>query len=226
MFFKTNPISRRLMGFFICFLTTFALMEEYWGQVLSGIRDTSLLEWIGVIAGVTYVLLAAKKIILCWLFALISTSIFIFLCFQQNLFIESGLQVFYFAMAIYGWVSWSKDETKDLPIQIWPIKYHLINILISTILAYGLGYFMSLFTSQESPYLDAFTTIFSLAATFMVAQRVLGNWIYWIIIDVGLAYLYSTRDLELSGLQYFIFSIIAIFAWYSWYKYFKTQKIQ
>lgn len=201
-------------------------MEEYWNQVLNGIKETSFLEWIGVITGVTYVLLAAKKIILCWLFALISTAIFVILCFQQKLFIESGLQVFYFAMAIYGWTNWSKDETKNLPIQTWPIQYHLINVLLSTIVAYGLGYFMSVFTSQESPFLDAFTTIFSLAATFMVAQRVLGNWIYWIIIDVGLAYLYSTRGLELAGLQYFIFSIIAIFAWYSWFMFYKKQKIK
>jgi nicotinamide mononucleotide transporter len=201
-------------------------MENYWEQVLFGIKDTSFLEWAGVITGVFYVILAAKKIILCWLFALISTGIFIFLCYQQNLFIESGLQVFYFAMAIYGWINWKKDETKDLPIQIWPLKHHLINVLLSTLVALGLGYFMGLYTSQENPYLDAFTTIFSLAATFMVAQRVLGNWIYWIIIDVGLAYLYSSRGLELAGLQYLIFSIIAIFAWYSWYKYYKTQKIQ
>lgn len=201
-------------------------MEEYWNQVLNGIKETSFLEWIGVITGVTYVLLAAKKIILCWLFALISTAIFVILCFQQKLFIESGLQVFYFAMAIYGWTNWRKDETKNLPIQTWPIQYHLINISLSAIVAYGLGYFMSVFTSQESPFLDAFTTIFSLAATFMVAQRVLGNWIYWIIIDVGLAYLYSTRGLELAGLQYFIFSIIAIFAWYSWFMFYKKQKIK
>lgn len=201
-------------------------MEEYWNQVLNGIKETSFLEWIGVITGVTYVLLAAKKFILCWLFALISTAIFVILCFQQKLFIESGLQVFYFAMAIYGWTNWRKDETKNLPIQTWPIQYHLINISLSTIVAYGLGYFMSIFTSQESPFLDAFTTIFSLAATFMVAQRVLGNWIYWIIIDVGLAYLYSTRGLELAGLQYFIFSIIAIFAWYSWFMFYKKQKIK
>lgn len=200
-------------------------MENYWEQILIGIQETSVFEWAAVLTGVLYVILAAKKIILCWLFALISTGVFIFICFKEKLFIESGLQVFYFAMAIYGWINWRKDEKKDLPIQMWPLKYHLINILLSTLVALGLGYLMGTVTDQQSPYLDAFTTIFSLTATFMVAQRVLENWIYWIVIDVGLAYLYSSRGLELAGLQYFIFSIIAIFAWYSWYKYYKTQKV-
>ena len=201
-------------------------MENYWEQILLGIKETSILEWAGVITGVLYVILAAKKMILCWLFALISTGLFIFICFEEKLFIESGLQVFYFAMAIYGWLNWKKDQDKDLRIQVWSLKYHLINIVLSTAVALSLGWLMAMFTSEASPYLDAFTTIFSLAATFMVAQRVLDNWIYWIIIDLGLAYLYSTRGLELAGLQYLIFSIIAIFAWYSWYKYYKTQKSQ
>lgn len=201
-------------------------MEEYWEQVLIGVKETSYLEWAAVITGVLYVIFAAKKMILCWLFALISTGLFIFICFEENLFIESGLQVFYFAMAIYGWLNWKKDQDKDLNIQVWPLKYHLINIVLSSLLALSLGWLMGMYTTQENPYLDAFTTIFSLAATFMVAQRVLDNWVYWIVIDIGLAYLYSSRGLELAGLQYFIFSIIAIFAWYSWYKFYKTQKTQ
>lgn len=201
-------------------------MEEYWEQVLIGVKETSYLEWAAVITGVLYVIFAAKKMILCWLFALISTGLFIFICFEENLFIESGLQVFYFAMAIYGWLNWKKDQDKDLTIQVWPLKYHLINIVLSSLLALCLGWLMGMYTTQENPYLDAFTTIFSLAATFMVAQRVLDNWVYWIVIDIGLAYLYSSRGLELAGLQYFIFSIIAIFAWYSWYKFYKTQKTQ
>lgn len=207
-------------------LITFVPMESYWEQVLLGLKETSLAEWAAVVTGILYVLLAAKKMKLCWFFALISTGIFIFLCFQQKLFIESGLQVFYFAMAIYGWLTWTKAESKNLPIKSWPIKYHLINVLLSSLVAFLLGFIMEFYTDQESPYIDAFTTIFSLAATFMVAQRVLENWVYWIVIDIGLAYLYSSRGMELSGLQYLIFSIIAIFAWYSWFKYFKNQKVQ
>ncbi|MEX1191627.1 MAG: nicotinamide riboside transporter PnuC [Brumimicrobium sp.] len=199
---------------------------EYWSTLLNGIAQTSLLEWIGVLSGVIYVLLAAKKQNSCWFFAMLSTSIFIYICYISELYIESWLQVFYFIMAIYGWINWRKDESKNLPIQRWPIKYHLLNVVVSSFLSILLGYFMSEYTGQKSPYLDAFTTIFSLAATFMVAQRVLENWIYWIIIDVGLAFLYSSRELYLTGLHYVVFSIVAIFAWYSWFNYYKKQKTQ
>lgn len=193
-------------------------------QIWDGILNTTWLEGLGVLTGIMYVLLAAKKHISCWAFAIISTSIYIYLCYASKLFIESGLQMFYLFMGIYGWIRWNKDKTKNLPIQRWKIEYHIINILISGIVTLLLGFLMELYTNQQSPYLDSFTTVYSLAATFMVTQRVLGNWIYWIVIDLGLALLYSSRNLYLTGVQYFIFAIIAGFAFYSWVNYYNNQK--
>lgn len=192
-------------------------------QIWEGILKTTWLEGLGVLTGITYVILAARKHIACWFFAIVSTSIYIYLCIYHKLFIESSLQFFYLIMGVYGWIQWNKDSKDELPIQRWPIKYHLINILISTAFMILLGYIMDLYTEQESPYLDAFTTVFSLAATFMVTQRVLGNWIYWIAVDIAAAFLYSSRDMFLTGVQYGAFAIIAGFAFYSWYIYFINQ---
>jgi nicotinamide mononucleotide transporter len=198
---------------------------EIINEIIEGVLNTGWLEGLGVLTGITYVILAARKQIACWSFAIISTSIYIYLCITKQLYIESGLQVFYLLMGVYGWVKWNADEVDDLPIQRWLLKYHLINILISAIVTVLLGYMMQTYTDQESPYLDAFTTIFSLAATFMITQRVLGNWIYWIVIDAALAVLYSSRDLYLTGLQYAVFTVIAIFAFYKWWKYYSQQQI-
>lgn len=193
-------------------------------QIWEGILNTTWIEGMGVFTGIAYVILAAKKHISCWFFAILSTSIYIYLCFANKLFIESGLQLFYLIMGVYGWIQWKRDSKNDLPIQRWPVKYHMINIVISTFIMLCLGFLMQKYTDQQSPYLDAFTTVFSLAATFMVTQRVLGNWLYWVIIDFAAAILYSSRGLYLTGVQYTIFAIIAGFAFYSWYIYFLKQK--
>ncbi len=195
-------------------------------SIWNGILETSLTEWIAVISGIIYVLLAGKKHIACWFFAMVSTSIYIYLCFSNQLFVESGLQVFYLIMAIYGWVKWNQDQSEALPIRRWKWSFHVINILISTAVTLLLGYLMGEFTSQQSPYLDAFTTVFSLAATFMVTQRVLENWLYWIVIDIALGVLYASRELYLTGVQYIVFAIIAVFAFYSWRKYYSVQRSQ
>lgn len=129
-------------------------------------------------------------------------------------------------MGIYGWAKWKVDIDKNLSIKRWVPGKHFLNILLSTLLTLLLGFIMDTYTDQESPYIDSFTTIFSLAATFMVTQRVLENWVYWVVIDLAAAYLYASRGLYLTGVQYFIFSVIAGFAFYSWYNSYKEQSIK
>lgn len=195
----------------------------YWEEIGADLLDTSIVEYIAVFTGILYVVLAAKKIKWCWWFAMISTGIYIYLCFIATLYIESFLQLFYFGMAIYGWVYWNTDNKKELPIERWPLRFHVLNIFVSGAVTLVLGYVMATYTQQGSPYLDAFTTVFSLAATFMVAQRILENWIYWIVIDIALFFLYTSKGYVLTGFHYGVFTVIAIFAWYSWWNYYKLQ---
>jgi nicotinamide mononucleotide transporter len=90
-------------------------------------------------------------------------------------------------------------------------------------LAFILGYFFDLYTNQVNPYLDAFTTCYSLSATFMVTRKVLGNWIYWIVIDLSSVYLYAQQDYNLTAVQYVIFTVLAVIGFVTWRKEFKLQ---
>ena len=135
--------------------------------------STVLLEWITFVAALAYVYFAAQKKIVTWVFALISAGLTFYLDVIGKLYIESGLQVFYFVMAIYGWINWKKAEKNDLPIARWSIQLHLLNIFASASLALLVGYLFANYTEQSTPYLDAFTTCFSLVATFMVVKRVI-----------------------------------------------------
>ena len=206
-------------------------------SVYQGILSTSIWEWIAVVCGIAYVILAALRNNVCWYFAIASSGIYIYLCLNGKLYIESVLQVFYVIMAIVGWVAWRKDgsnesdeldklldlpESKDL-VKIWPLSYHLFNILISAGVAFILGFCFDILTNQAFPYADAFTTVFSLIATFMVVKKVLENWIYWIVIDVVSIFLYHERGYSLSAVLYFIFTLLAIVGFVAWYKKFKTQ---
>ncbi|MBK6950740.1 MAG: nicotinamide mononucleotide transporter [Crocinitomicaceae bacterium] len=78
--------------------------------LLADIQNTSVPEWIAVSCGVLYVILAAYRKIACWFFGLISSGIYVYLCFKSNLLIETGLQIFYIFMSVYGWISWHKKQ--------------------------------------------------------------------------------------------------------------------
>ena len=190
-------------------------------NLIEGIISTSILEWIAVCSSIIYVILAAKKLIYCWLFAFISSALYVYICFTANLYLESVLQLFYVVMAIVGFLLWNRSNSGQ--IIKWPVKYHVINLTLSTITALILGYLFSRFTDQASPYIDASTTVFSLAATFMVTKKVLENWIYWIIIDAISVYLYFSRDLHLTAVLFLVFTILAIAGYMSWNRTSKSE---
>ncbi|MFN6013568.1 MAG: nicotinamide mononucleotide transporter, partial [Flavobacteriales bacterium] len=70
---------------------------------------------------------------------------------------------------------------------------------------------------------DAFASVFSLAATFMVTRKVLENWVYWIIVNLVNIYLFSSRELNLTGVVYAIYAIIAVFGLINWIRLYKAQ---
>lgn len=199
-------------------------MMSFITSVWEGILATSIIEWLAVISSIIYVVLAAKRLILCWLFAFIGSCLFVYLCYVGDLYIESILQLFYVVMAIVGWVSWNKEKLDNSKVKKWGVNNHLLNIVISGIVAFILGFIFDNYTNQANPYIDAFTTCYSLSATFMVTRKILGNWIYWIIIDLVSIYLYAQRDYNLTAVQYGIFTILAVYGFMTWRSEYNQQK--
>jgi nicotinamide mononucleotide transporter len=177
----------------------------------------SIIETIAVVLSVLYVVLAAKQNIWCWSAAAISVILYIYICFTAQLYPETGLQIFYLLMAIYGYFQWNENDRK-LKITQWTIRKHILLITIGAIITFLMGFYFATFTSSKMPIVDSFTTVFSIIATYMVTKKVLSNWLYWIVIDAVSIYLYFSRDLHLTSLLFFVYTIIAVFWYFSWLK--------
>lgn len=177
----------------------------------------SLVEIVAVLFSIIYVILAAKENNWCWLSAVISVSLYIYLCFEAQLYLETGLQIFYLFMAGYGFSQWKKPKI-ELPIKSWSIIFHLKLIFIGIVTSIAFGKLAETYTDAALPLIDAFTTIFSLFATFMVTRKILENWIYWIVIDAVSIYLYYSRDFHLTAALFVAYTIIAAFGYLSWKK--------
>ena len=180
-----------------------------------------IIESIAVLFSILYIILAVKENIWCWGAALISVSLYIYICFSAQLYPETGLQVFYFIMAIIGYYMWNKENKEE--IKEWSEIKHLLIILLGAILTFFMGFYFSTYTNSKMPIIDSFTTVFSIIATYMVIKKVLGNWLYWIVIDAISVYLYFNRDLHLTSLLFIAYTIIAIFGYFSWMKKMKTN---
>lgn len=181
----------------------------------------SLAEALAVALGVAYLLLAVRENIACWYAAFLSTALSVYVFWDVSLFMESLLNVYYMAMAVYGWLQWHggkqrAGESDALAISTWAPKHHLWVIGgVLTISAIS-GYILSANTQASWPFVDSFTTWGSVITTFMVARKVLENWIYWIVIDTVSIFLYLDRGLYLYAGLFVVYLVIAVFGYFGW----------
>lgn len=181
-------------------------------------RAWTIHEAIAVVFAVLYLLLAIRQNIWCWLCAGISTAIYVYLFLDARLYMESALNVFYFAMAIYGWSVWyrGRSDGHELPVSVWPFNIHAF--AITAIIAASLvsGYLLNQNTDAAFPYIDSLTTWGAIWATFLVARKVLENWWYWLVIDLASILIYWSRDLQLTSLLFVVYVIMIPFGLISW----------
>ena len=175
-------------------------------------------EVLAVILALVYLVLAVQERIECWYAAFASTSIYIFLFWNVNLLMESALQIYYLAMAVYGWWHWRRRDSgsDELSIQVWSLGRHGMVITSVGLLVFLSGYLLEENTDAALPYLDSLTTWGAVITTYMVAHKVLENWLYWLLIDGVSIYLYLERGLYITALLFVLYIVIAVFGYFRW----------
>lgn len=194
-------------------------------NILEQTRAQSVPEVIAVLAAVLYLVFAIRQKIVCWLFAAVSTAIYIWLFMVAKLYMESVLHLFYLLMAGYGWFVWSagKESGHDKPVVVWPLQTHGLAITAIVSLSAVNGYLLSTFSDAAFPYVDSLTTWSAIWATFLVARKVLENWWYWLAIDIVSALIYWSRDLQLTSILYGVYIILIPVGLVSWTRSMRRQ---
>ncbi len=199
-------------------------MLDFLSTAQQQLLATSVWELLAVLLAIAYLLLALRENSLCWYCALASTAIYTALFWDVSLLMESALNVYYMAMAIYGWWQWrdkgidSNLNAKKSTIEIsrWPLQNHLLAWGLIAVLTVVSGSLLTNNTTAALPYLDSFTTWASVLTTWMVTRKILENWLYWILIDSVSIVLYIDRGLYLTSLLFVAYVIIVIFGYFTW----------
>jgi nicotinamide mononucleotide transporter len=63
---------------------------------------------------------------------------------------------------------------------------------------------------------DAFVAWVSVLATWMVARKVLENWLYWIVVDSVAAALYWSQGLHATAVLFVVYVVIAVRGYFTW----------
>ena len=200
-------------------------MKSLSAAILDQMQALSPLEVLAVLLAVAYLILAIRQNIWCWYCAAVSTAIYAYLFQDAKLYMESLLNIFYFAMAIYGWRVWHSGRVgnAELPVSVWKPSIHGIALLVVAAVSFSTGYLLERFTDAAFPYIDSMTTWGAVWATFLVARKVLENWWYWLVIDTVSVFIYWSRDLQLTSLLFVIYIVLIPIGLVSWTRSYRGQ---
>ncbi|MBA6352547.1 nicotinamide riboside transporter PnuC [Colwellia sp. BRX9-1] len=209
-------------------------MVESLSATVNYFAHLPLWELLAVISALFYVVLAAKENIWCWPAALVSTIIYSVIFYDVYLWMDALLQVYYLAMAIFGWYCWRHVSSSQnnatnnshtgtaLAIQSWSLLFHTKVVVLLTACSLAVGWLMDNYTPTHFPYLDSATTVFAVFATYLVTKKVLENWLYWIVIDFVSIYLYLEKGLQPTAVLFGLYVVMAMVGYAIWYS--KYQK--
>lgn len=185
------------------------------------------LEIIGAIFGIISVLFAKRESIWVYPTGLVSTSIYVFICFQYTLYGDLIINIYYTLMSIYGWYIWSKT-TNDSHIPItkssskdWIKVGGIFSFTTIFIIA---TYLYSGKFQQATDYFDTFTSGIFFAGMWLMANKKIEHWAFWIVGNLISVPLYFVKGLGFSGIQFIIFLFLAYQGQKAWKETFNKTK--
>ncbi len=196
-------------------------MSEMLDNICREAAALSWIDWAATVTALVYVVLAARQYIWCWFWGMVSCSLWAYASFAfYQLYLDALLQVFYVVMSAIGLYQWKYGGSGGGEAKIRRLsgEQHLFVLLAGGLLAYLFGYAFEQYTPAAATYWDATTTVFSVFATLMLVQKVLDNWLYWIVVDALYVWLYVSRGAWLFALLMVVYTVIALLALLSWWK--------
>lgn len=199
--------------------------------------NDQVLEWLalhwvevaGTILGITYVFLSIRQNILTWLLGLLTSLLYIYVFFSSKFYADMVLQVYYVWVSIYGWILWSRGKNtghgrEELPVTLLSMKLAWRLLLVALLLWLGIFGILKYYTDSPVPFGDAFTTAFSIVATWMLARKILEHWIVWIVVDFVSLVLYLYKGLYPTSVMFVIYTVAAWWGYVEWKRSMKHRK--
>lgn len=176
------------------------------------------LELVAVIAGLLCVYLIIIRSIWCWPVGLIQVSVYVWIFYHAKLYSDVGLHIIYIGLQLYGWWHWlyGGPGKSQLPVKKLSTRGVIAWVAISLVGSTSLGIIMTRYTDASLPFADAFTTVASLTAQWLLTRKYLQNWYFWIAVDVVAIFVYASKALYMTSALYALFLCMAIAGLVAW----------
>ena len=144
-----------------------------------------------------------------------------FFMIQPPLYADGSLNIYYFAMSVYGWYNWVKRKDADhytYPVS-WCTKKELSIGLGLFFFFWALLYFiLDRFTDSNTAILDSLVSSSAVTAMWWMAKRKIENWLAWIASNIVAIPLNFYKEFYLFTLMYVLFLVMAVSGFIEWKK--------
>lgn len=189
--------------------------------LIEQIEGQDWIEWLGLITGILYVVLAAYEKPSCWIFGIVSCAAIAWKSFTEYRLIADGvLQLFYIVIGFVGlhqWIS-GRKENKVKPVITSPLRPHLIAIALCLLISIPVSWLLIHYAFARYGYIDTALTLLSVWATILLVRKDLHNWWYWIVIDIVYVGLYYANEGYLFALLFLVYAAVAVWGYKQWQK--------
>ncbi len=207
-------------------------MQEIINRFIEGLRDTTAIEFIAVIAGIVSVIYSRKENILVYPTGLINTTLFIYLSIKGSLFGEASVNLYYTVMSIYGWWNWARrDQTAHHVVHITPstkkeLLQQFIFFDICFMLIWGILHWLrGAFAPGAIPWADALASASAFTGMWLMARKKIESWYWWIVTNVVSIPLWFVKGYVFTSVQFVVLLVLAVAGLIEWQKRYKTPKV-
>ena len=176
------------------------------------------LEGIATVAGIVCLLLLVQRSLWNYPFAIVSVSLFAIVFRDAKLYSDALLQLFFIAINLYGWWSWSRSRARAGEVvveRLTPIEQ--VGALSGMVgLTLGWGAIMASQTDAAFPYVDAAVAMLSVGAQILLALRKLENWFVWIAVDLIAIPLFAAKGLYAASGLYVVYLGLSVWGLRDW----------
>lgn len=180
----------------------------------------NIIEIIGAALGLLFLYFEIKQNALLWPLGVLTSLFYIVIFFKAKFYADMGLQVYYVIISIYGWYYWLKGNEKNaqtlVSVSRISAKLSIILVLVTIPIFLLIAYVLINFSDSPIPYWDAFTTALSITATWMLARKILEQWLVWILVNAVSLGLYLYKGLYPTVVLFAFYTILSFVGYWQW----------
>ena len=181
--------------------------------------------------GMCSVVLGAQGNILTFFFGFGQIVTYTYLCYLERFYAGIAMNVFYFITQVYGLFTWRKrlqksgEQTTEVTITTRSLQFPVLLALsaASLVVSALVGWLLSVYTADGSPYLDAFTTVPALVAQVLMMLAYREQWYLWLFVDVLTAVMWLLAGNYCMTALYAFWCLTCLFGYIRWTKQLETK---